>query len=147
MFCVFYHPVYNFNSRVHANRAQWGTRSIQITRTARGCGSCVRDGPAAGQSRARAAYYICLCIARVCRQRVCVSVGAYGERGKRIILRGEEVIFCAWDDVAAVAWCFRYGGRRHEGIDCILYNINFVCMLYAHAIATKQSSHARLSYL
>lgn len=53
--------------------------------TARGCGSCVRDGPAAGQSRARAAYYICEHIARVSRQRVCLNVGADGERGKRII--------------------------------------------------------------
>lgn len=74
------------STRVCMRTAHNGARVLSIiTRTARGCGSCVRDGPAAGQSRACAAYYICVCVARVCRQRVCVSAGAYGERGKQII--------------------------------------------------------------
>jgi len=74
------------STRVCMRTAHNGARVLSIiTRTARGCGSCVRDGPAAGQSRARAAYHICVRIARVRRQRVCVSAGVYGERGKRIM--------------------------------------------------------------
>jgi len=118
-----------------------------ITRTARGCGSCLRDGPAAGQSRARTAYYICEHIARVSQQRVCVIVGAYGERGKRIIWRGGGGNFLR------VGRCRRHGpvfliwwwSPPQRVIDLIIF-ISYVLCLYAHAITTKQSSSAYRIY-
>lgn len=83
---AFFYSIFPSNFNACANRSQWGTRSIYCKL---GGGCWVQDGPAAGQSRARAAAY---CIYIYARARSYVYMCAHysitrgrWERGKRII--------------------------------------------------------------
>lgn len=139
MFRVFFTIPSIISTGVCVQTAYNGARVLfTIICTARGCGSCVRDGPAAGQSRARAAYYICEHIARVSRQRVCLNVEADGERGKRIIWRGGGGNFlrvgrcCRHGPVFSIWWSSPQGV-----IDRIIIFISYIIVLYVHAVTTK----------
>lgn len=137
-FAFFYHPVYNFNWRVRANRVQWGTRFIHNNLYSAGVW-ILRTGWTGGWTITcprrllyMRTYSSCVSTARV------LECGADGERGKRIIWRGGGGNFlrvgrcCRHGPVFSIWWSPPQGV-----IDRIIILISYITVLYAHAVTTK----------